>query len=140
MKKLAFYLLALTIVSFSSCSKDDDDNNFKDDLVGVWYVTSQVTVNCDDPADNETLTFDDNCDSGNCLVLEFTEDNEVTITIMDQGLSLTFNGTWDGDADDFELCILGDCDSGDMDIDGNNATLYAESEDGCQTTIEMVKE
>lgn len=141
MKKLAFYFLLLGVISLASCDKDDDNNSFSDDLAGLWYVTSNVTVNCDDPVDNQDQTFDDNCDNGDCMTIEFTSGGDMEIAIQQLGLTLSFDGTWSGDADNFEICIDGDCGVGMIDIDGDEATITAiDDEDNCESTIIMVRD
>ena len=151
--------IALGLMTYSSCNKDDSapvTNNVieenKAKLVGTWNVTEIVDMDCNDPADNETLTF--GCETVDGVEICTT----VTLTLAADGIytfsgSTTENGTIVGETEEGEgtweiinatqmtLCLEGsDCTNETYVLTDNNLTTTStDTEFGCTTTITATK-
>lgn len=136
MKNLKYLLLFFAIlgVSLTSCKKDDDDPSFEEQVEGQWFVTRIAYENCDNPIYDEVMALPSNCDSDNCIRFTFSDDGTLEIYYKEEGDIEVSSGTYNGDEDSFTMCNDGDCVTGTMDIDDDEA-VFTYREDGCDVSF-----
>ena len=109
MKYLKLSLLLAIMISFSSCSDDDETPLMEpaERIVGTWTVNSAVTLGITIPDGESTLTFEQ-CGANDCTGADFEglDDTTGTFTYVlnADGTSLTiednsieggaYNGVW----------------------------------------------
>lgn len=147
--------IALGLMTFSSCKKDDpidpiiEENKAK--LVGTWNVTEIVDMICNDPADNDSQTFGcdtvDGVEICNTGTLTFAADGTLTFSFSTTedgtivGETQEGGGTWEIiDATQMTLCLEGDCTNETYTLTDNSfTTTGTDTEFGCTTTVTATK-
>ena len=102
-------VMALMVLFFEGCNKDDPAPDQSAELIGSWEAVSFVSSNCKDPLDNGTTTCTSFCEilvftattvtfdgegpynyttNGNSMTIDFGDDE--TITYFISGTTLTF--------------------------------------------------
>jgi len=154
-KNLILFIV-LGLMTFSSCKKDNtvtgnnviEENKAK--LVGIWNATESVDMDCNDSADNETLTFgcetEDGIEVCTTAMLTFAADGTYTFSgsVTENGTVVGTEegtGTWEIiDATQMTLCLEGDCTNETYILTDNSfTTTGTDTEFGCTTTITATK-
>lgn len=134
--RLLMVLFVLTGLTFVACDKDDDDPTFEEQIAGEWYAVKIEYANCDNPMYNEVITLPSTCDTDNCLRFTFEDDGVLSAYYNEDGDIEESEGSYEGDENSFTICIDGECVTGSMEVDDDEATFMYE-EDDCDVTIEF---
>jgi hypothetical protein len=133
------------VLLFSSCSKD------KDNISGNWDATSLVATQCDDPEDNQNLSFTDGCFSESlfgleikvCLTARFTDETFTITSIYSfagESETETQSGTYTISGDKITLKSSdGESTEGTLNKKRDEMTITDMDDDGCITTIKLKK-
>ena len=143
-------MIALTILLFSNCKKDD---NNEPSVVGVWAVTEINAIGCNDPADDGRIDLTEPCQDifgiEFCLEVEikFT-DSQVTVSsvssvkdpITGETQTETENdvNSYTLEGNEITTCELDGtgCETSTYSISGNVLTVtFVSEEDGCTNTF-----
>ncbi len=143
MKSNYYLLLAVLLLAFTSCEKDEDK------IVGNWEATSLVNANCTDATENISLSFTDGCSNFGfgqiCMDVSFSKNVTYVLTTKTSALGQveteTSNGSWEIVSDKLKLCSDdGDCENSPYTIDNNVLTFSSSDVDsGCKTTFKVKK-
>jgi hypothetical protein len=140
MKNLFLSLFSLVFLTFvlASCGDDDESTPTQPDIVGIWYVTSEVYSGCDDPSDNSDETYA--CDANECYSITFTTTQRVRIlyTIADD-IIIDLNGTYTISGNTINVCLDGSCEDITYSGDENNLTLSGNDDFGCSFVLTLIK-
>ncbi|MBN1252648.1 MAG: lipocalin family protein [Bacteroidales bacterium] len=95
---VAILAITLTIVSFSSCNKDEDKLTKKDMLTTTWNITSWYS---------DTFTLIPYPDFNLIIELKFENDGDFTFALIIPGNPdpVIINGTWAFNDDETELTL-----------------------------------
>lgn len=125
MKNFTLLLFLMTTVAFTSCKKDDEDQQRKD-IIGNWYVKKTVEKEI---VNGKTISDDTDTDFGDDYYFEFTADGKMiehidgdqypgTYQLKENNhIAITFQGE---EPDDYEIRKL----------NSSEMVLYTEDEDG----------
>ena len=125
MKNFTFLMLLMTTVAFTSCKKDDEDQQRKD-IIGKWFVKKTIEKEI---VNGVTISEDTDTNFGTDYYFEFTKDGKMienidgdqypaTYQVKDNNrVAITFQGE---DAHDYEIRKL----------NSSEMVLYVEDEDG----------
>lgn len=129
------------ILLTTACDKEED-NSPTNALAGTWVISSGAATGCNDPNDNDTVTF--TCDEKNCTRFTFTEDGKVISSGIKNGDKFeVLESTYQVKSNNvIEWCEGSSCEELNFQISGNTLTISSIEDDdaGCSYTNKFIRD